>query len=313
MFFSVIIPTYNRPERLAACLHSLTRLDYETWELIVVNDGGEQSFTAVSDYLRQNLPVRLVTVSQRGPAAARNYGAGLAQGTHLAFTDDDCRLPSHWLRRLAAQFQAEPELAAVGGRPLTPEAILQQPEAAGSRAWQFLNDFLNQYLVDVQGNALLLLSNNVAYRRDVFTALSGFDETFPLAAAEDMELGYRLLAQGYRQCYVPDITIWHDHQMSGWGHLQQQFRYGRGAHFFYMALRRGGINGIQPAGDYAFYPALWSAIRRVRLPFRTTLLLAAGQMAYQAGTAYQTAWVFRPRRLLKWGRWLRRCVVGYDR
>jgi cellulose synthase/poly-beta-1,6-N-acetylglucosamine synthase-like glycosyltransferase len=312
MFFSVVIPTFNRPVRLVACLESLTRLDYEAWELIVVNDGGEHSFTAVSNQLCRRLPLRLATIGQRGPAAARNYGASLARGTHLAFTDDDCRLPPDWLRRLAVQFQADPELAAVGGRPLTPQSILQHPDALGSRVWQFLNDFLNQYLVDAQGNALLLLSNNVAYQREAFTALGGFDETFPLAAAEDMELGYRLLAQGYRQRYVPDITVWHDHQMNGWGHLRQQFRYGRGAHFFYMALRRGGITGIQPAGEHTFYLALWSAMRRVRLPLRTGLLLAAGQMAYQMGTAYQTAWAFRPHRLLKRSRMLQQRWVGRD-
>jgi cellulose synthase/poly-beta-1,6-N-acetylglucosamine synthase-like glycosyltransferase len=310
MFFSVVIPTYNRPERLAACLDSLTQLNYEEWELIVVNDGGEQSFTAVSDRHHQLLPLRLVTINRRGPAAARNHGAKLARGRHLAFTDDDCRVPSDWLHRLAAQFQADPEITAVGGRPLTPTPILQQPNAAGSRVWQFLNDFLNRYLVDAEGNALLLLSNNVAYRRDVFLATGGFNESFPLAAAEDMELSYRLLAHGYRQRYVPEITIWHEHQMSGWGHVQQQFRYGRGAHFFYVALRQGSINSIRPAANHAFYPALWAARCQARLPWPTTLWLAAGQIAYQMGTVYQTFSSFRKRRLHTWHRLLRQRLAG---
>ena len=81
MEFSVVIPTRNRPAALAACLQSFCQLDYPAgdWELIVVNDGGNDSFTAVSPQLRQALPLKLLDATPAGPAAARNRGAACSK------------------------------------------------------------------------------------------------------------------------------------------------------------------------------------------------------------------------------------------
>jgi glycosyltransferase involved in cell wall biosynthesis len=294
MKFSVVIPTRNRPAALAGCLHSFTALDYPlgAWELIVVNDGGDSSFTAVSDQLQTALPLRLVTIAAAGPAAARNAGARLASGDYLAFTDDDCRVTPDWLQQFAQGFR-QTGLEALGGQTLNPQA-----DKIGMSASQFLIDFLYEYMQDQTGNALLLVSNNVAYRRDVFATVGGFNESFPLAAAEDMEMSYRLVQQGYHQAYYPLAKVWHHHRLTPWGHVRQQFRYGRGAHFFRRAWRRDDLKCIQPVSEYSFYPALAAAIRRAHLPRRTGLLLVAGQLAYRVGTFYQTVWSFSRRRLL---------------
>jgi glycosyltransferase involved in cell wall biosynthesis len=96
MQFSVVIPTRNRPQALAACLASFARLDYPAgaWEIIVVNDGGDGSLlTAVPSHLHHLLPLKLIDAPHAGPAAARNRGAAAATFDHLAFTDDDCCVP----------------------------------------------------------------------------------------------------------------------------------------------------------------------------------------------------------------------------
>ena len=98
--FSIIIPTKDRPEALFHCLESFTRLDYPDWELIVVNDGGAESFANLPERLLEILPITLVDQEASGPAAARNYGASLASGDYLAFTDDDCRVEPDWLLQL---------------------------------------------------------------------------------------------------------------------------------------------------------------------------------------------------------------------
>ena len=67
-FFSVIVPTYRRPERLAACLRALAGLDYprERFEVIVVDDGGG----ATLDGAPATIDLTLVTQAHAGPAAA---------------------------------------------------------------------------------------------------------------------------------------------------------------------------------------------------------------------------------------------------
>ncbi len=282
MKFSVIIPTRNRPHALAACLDSFNALTYPTgaWELIVVNDGGSRSL-AVTDQLRSQLPLQFVTIAPSGPAAARNAGARLAQGDYLAFTDDDCRVSPDWLQQFERGF-AQTGLDALGGQTLNPEA-----DRRGAAASQFLIDFLYDYMQDKSGNALLLVSNNVAYRHQAFTAVGGFNQFFPLAAAEDMELSYRLATHGYRQAYYPAATVWHHHRLGAWGHVRQQFRYGRGACFFEQIKRQASYRTIRPTAN-SFYRSLAPAMRRACLPYRLCLLLVAGQIAFQVGKQFQT-------------------------
>jgi GT2 family glycosyltransferase len=283
MKFTVIIPTRNRPHALADCLHSFTALDYPAgaWELIVVNDGGEWSLT--TDQWPPQLPLQVVTIAPSGPAAARNAGARLARGDYLAFTDDDCRVSPDWLQQFERGF-AQTGLDGLGGQTLNP-----QVGRSGASASQFLIDFLYDYMQDQSGNALLLVSNNVAYRRPAFMAVGGFDESFPLAAAEDMEMSYRLVGRGYRLAYYPAAKVWHYHRLSAGGHLRQQFRYGRGAYFFERVARQENYQAMRPAAG-SFYRSLVAAMRRVSLPYRLRLLLLAGQIAFRVGKRYQGAY-----------------------
>jgi GT2 family glycosyltransferase len=283
--FSVIVPTRNRPQALAACLQSFTQLAYPAgaWELIVVNDGGEGSFTAVSPHLHQLLPLKLITTPQAGPAAARNRGAAEARFDHLAFTDDDCCVTPDWLHQFADGF-AQTGCDGLGGGWGNP-----QPENSAMRASQFLIEFMYGYMRDAADNNLMLVSNNVAYRRGVFTAVGGFNESFPLAAGEDMELGYRLVAQGYRQRYWPAAQVWHHHNLSRWGHIRQQFRYGRGGHFFLQAIAQLAQHGIliQPGSAKNFYRALAESVKQQPEPWSFTALVTVAQAAYRLGQFYQ--------------------------
>lgn len=283
-FFSIVVPTYNRPERLRACLQSFLQLDYpaERWELIVVNDGGAQSFTAVTDALRDALPLRLVDGPHAGPAATRNLGASLAGGDILAFTDDDCRVFPDWLQAFAAGF-ANPRWDALGGRAVTP---FEQNMA--EQAWQHLTDFLYDFMRDDGGNLLLLISNNAAYRRAAFEKVGGFNETFPLAAAEDMELSYRMLRAGYHQRFWEQAKIWHYHHLTLWGHVRQQFRYGRGGYYFSRMQRLHHDQPLMQLYYQAhFYPSLWQSLRRQGTPLPVQGLVRLAQVAYRLGMRYQ--------------------------
>ncbi len=283
-FFSVVVPTYNRPKRLKACLQSFLQLDYpvDRWELIVVNDGGAESFTAVTDQLIEKLPLRLVDGAHAGPAATRNLGASLASGTHLAFTDDDCQVFPDWLQAFAEGF-ANPHWDALGGRAVTP---FEQNVA--EQAWQHLTDFLYEFMRDEAGNLLLLISNNVAYQRAAFEKVGGFNETFPLAAAEDMELSYRLLRAGYHQRFWEQARIWHYHRLTLWGHIRQQFRYGRGGYYFARMQR---LHHDQPLMKLYyqehFYPSLWQSLRRQGKPLSVQMLVRVVQVVYRWGVRYQ--------------------------
>ena len=90
MLVSVIIPTYNRPERLAVALQSVQTLDFDgQLEVIVVNDHGAPVDDVV-EAAGRSLNVRLINQpAQGGPSAARNAGLEVAEGEYVAFLDDD--------------------------------------------------------------------------------------------------------------------------------------------------------------------------------------------------------------------------------
>jgi GT2 family glycosyltransferase len=230
--FSIIVPTYNRPQQLARCLRALAQLDYprNCYEVIVVDDGGSRPIDTVIAEVEGRMCLRLVTQPNRGPASARNAGARLANGRFLAFTDDDCAPASGWLRQLATLLRQEPDKM-VGG--YTINALPRNPFSITS---QLLIDFLYFYYNQTESRARFFTSNNFAVSAERFNQLGGFDEHIPLAAGEDRELCDRWLDNGFGMVYLPRAVIFHEHKLQLFSFWRQHFNYGRGA-WLYHSLR----------------------------------------------------------------------------
>ena len=115
--FSIIVPTYNRPDNLSLCLNAISNLQYpkDRFEVIVVDDGSPMSLESITARFRDSIYINLIWQANSGPATARNTGAENAKGKYLAFTDDDCTPASDWLLVLAKHF-AETPSHLIGGR-----------------------------------------------------------------------------------------------------------------------------------------------------------------------------------------------------
>lgn len=273
---SIIIPTYNRPVQLAACLESLAQLNYPTeqLEIIVVNDGGEAFDLLETDNLR------LISQPNRGPAAARNTGATHAKGAFLAFLDDDCRPEANWLSCLIEQLEKTPEML-VGGR--TMNALSANPFAVTS---QLLIDYLYDYYSRGADGPLFFASNNFALSARLFADMGGFDMTFPLAAGEDRDFCDRWRHCGRTLAYVPEAVIDHAHHLTARSFWRQHLNYGRGAYHFHQCrrLRHQEKAKMEPASFYlglVLFPfkVERTGMRRVM----TAVLLAVTQLANIAG------------------------------
>jgi glycosyltransferase involved in cell wall biosynthesis len=279
-FFSIVIPTYNRPERLGACLRSLTELDYprDRFEVVIVDDGSPTPMDAVVAPFHSQMSVTLLRQANAGPAAARNAGAQQAKGELIAFTDDDCMPSPNWLSGFAARLVQSPE-AMVGGRSLN-----ALPENLYSTASQALIDYLYSYYSDPQ-KEMFFASNNIAMARSQYLAIGGFDTSFPLAAAEDRELCDRWAQRGYAMSYAPEVTIRHAHHLSLKSFWRQHFGYGRGAFCFHQlrAARNDQPIKVEPV---KFYTDLLSyPLKRadVKSPWFVSLLFFLSQIATTTG------------------------------
>lgn len=87
VYFSVIIPTYNRSALLAETLHSVLEQSFCDYEIIVVDDG---SVDGTKEFLESlQAPLKVLYQANGGAGAARNRGAAEAKGQYLAFLDSD--------------------------------------------------------------------------------------------------------------------------------------------------------------------------------------------------------------------------------
>lgn len=265
--FSIVIPTYKRPEQLSACLASLARLDYprDRFEVLVVDDGSERPPEELVVSFRPQLRITLLVQPHAGPAAARNTGARQAKGRLLAFTDDDCAAASDWLLEFARALDEAPDTL-VGGR--TVNAL---PDNLYSSASQLLLDMFCRYTNNTFRRGGFFASNNMAVATALFRRVGGFDTSFPRAAGEDREFCARWLHDGYRTIYAPRAVVFHAHDLSFRSFWRQQMNYGRGAWRFHRVQAHRSI-------PFRFDPRLYLGL--LRIPFsRARGLQAVGLAA----------------------------------
>jgi GT2 family glycosyltransferase len=283
MKISVIIPTYNRPGRLVACLESLRHQDYpvESFEVIVVDDGGDDKLEPVVQPFHDALNLKLVKQQNTGPAGARNKGVANSNAAFIAFMDDDCTPREDWLSTLLQYLQAEPSKM-YGG--FTLNALEGNVYSAAS---QSLIDFLYSYYNTDPLNARFLTSSNMAMARSQFLAVGGFDTSFPGACGEDRELCDRWFHLGHQIRFVPDALIYHRHDLALRSFWRQHFNYGTGALRYWQCktLREQQALKTEPP---AFYFGLLTYAWRNKLPrpLSISVLLVLSQFANATGYFY---------------------------
>lgn len=220
--FSVIIPTYKRPDLLKLCLERLTpgAQTFEgPYEVIVSDDDPAGSAQAS---LGKAFPwVRWVQGPGKGPAANRNAGAAEAHGEWLAFTDDDCLPEPGWLAGYASAIQQNQNAEVLEGLTFSGDEPM--------RLLEFAPD---------NHTGGFLWSCNFAIRNKVFYALEGFDEAFPYAHMEDVDFRERLMQANYKLHFVESACVFHPRRLEvpSWKKsrtIESEFYYAaKHGHFF---------------------------------------------------------------------------------
>ena len=234
---TVVVPTRDRPDRLAVCLAALERQTADL-EIVVVDDASRDA-AAVAAAVAAAPRARLVRGAGRGPAAARNAGVAAARAPVVGFTDDDCEPVPGWAAALAARL-GDADAAAGPTRNARPE----NPFAAAAQA---VATHLAEASVDQAGRMRFAPTSNLACRADVCAAVP-FDESYPLAAGEDRDWCARLLGSGRTLVFTPDALVRHHQELSPRGFWRQQVRYGRGAYRFRAG--QGTLRRPEPASFY---------------------------------------------------------------
>jgi glycosyltransferase involved in cell wall biosynthesis len=224
---SVIIPAYNAEELLPECLRSLSdqTIPRDQYEVIVVDDGSTDGTAGVAG----SFPgVRVISQKNQGPAAARNLGAKESKGEFILFTDSDCVPERDWLERMLEPFVDDQKLAGDKGRYLT-----RQKELAA----RFVQaEYQDKYrLLERHREIDFIDTYSAGFRRDVFLRYGGYDTSFPVACAEDVELSYRMSNGGERMAYVPGAVVYHRHPDRWGAYFRKKYKF---AYWRMLAVRK---------------------------------------------------------------------------
>jgi glycosyltransferase involved in cell wall biosynthesis len=250
--FSIVIPTYGRPEALVDCLESLRALTGPSFEVIVVDDGSPAALDEAVLPFRDALNLTLLRQENAGPGAARNRGASAAKGTYLAFTDDDCRPDPGWLAAYETVLSDHPP--ALAGGPVRNGLPGNLFAAASQDITLFLYD-------TDRSDRAFFSSNNIACTKEMFEKVGGFDAG--LRTSEDRDLAIRWRASGGITVKAPHAVVQHFHNMTGRGFWRQQVSYGQGAKHLSAKLERTGLAEPITARGLGFYRDLFLAPYRI--------------------------------------------------
>ena len=284
LFFSVIIPTYRRPQDLAKLLEALEQQTFpkNRFQVIVVDDGGGILLDTIVAPFQRVLNLTLICQENKGPAAARNSGASFAKGAFLAFTDDDCLPAPGWLKAFAEVLEQFP-LTLCGGRTLN--ALQKNPY---SQATQILTDYVYREYKPAQNLGKFFLTNNLALQRKEFLKMGGFDSS--LRFGEDRELCRRWTWRHNALVFVPNAFVYHSHHLRLASFIRLHFSYGTGTAQFNKRCTQKRLKpaNLSPPPYYAKLLILGLKKEKNAHGLLINVLLLLSQICYIAGYAWDT-------------------------
>lgn len=273
---TVIIPSYDRPALLFDTVQAILSRTHVPAELIIVDQSRIPDSELGALAAPHGCQVRYVHSPWPGASAARNLGARLSTQDVLVFLDDDLIVEPAWLWAFVSGLRREGP-----GAVLTGQVLEATEEGAFAPSCTVSSDrAVYSGLVPRD----ILSSGNMAIRRADLVDAGGFDERLGpgtrYPAAEDNDLGFRLLRSGCRIVYVPEAMAWHRAWRAAGDLVRVQWRYGVGQGAFYA-------KNSSAASRFIAHRTIYDLVRPVRsLPERLRsrrLRRVLGDLAFSAG------------------------------
>lgn len=279
---TIVIPTFNRPQRLLSTLRSLLAQTETSFDVIVVDDCSDVPIDAqIGPDLRDSLRLRLLrTERNSGPAAARNLGLRAASTEFIAFLDDDVDAGEDWLASHLEAARGGPHVVSIGP--------LFAPPGWSSTPWNNWEaaTLARQYAAMTSGQYAAtwrqFFTGSAMVRRADILAVGGFDERF--TRAEDIELALRLFREGAQFVFASKAIGWHyaNRNFASWRTIPRAY-----ARFDVI------LDGLYPdlawlemiAREAGYRPRLTRAVRRLARfrplrPLMTTAAVAVARSSY---------------------------------
>ncbi|MFS2185107.1 glycosyltransferase family 2 protein [Mucilaginibacter sp. Mucisp84] len=222
MFFSIIIPLYNRPQEIKELLESLTLQTYSNFEVLVIEDGSVNDAEAIVNTFTDKLNLRYFKKQNEGQGFTRNFGFERAKGDYFVIFDSDCLIPPNYLR-IVNDSLAKNCLDAYGGPDGAHESFTPTQKAI---SYSMTSPFTTG---GIRGNKKGIgqfhpRSFNMGVSRQAWEKAGGFIIT---RLGEDIEYSIRIHSLGFKIGLIPDAIVYHKRRTNFYQFYKQLHFFGR--------------------------------------------------------------------------------------
>ena len=201
---SVIIVNYNGKALLEKCLESLSKVNYENFEIIVVDNNSTDGSV---ELVTKNYPsiILLKLNSNKGFAEPNNIGSKIATGKYLLFLNNDTIVTPNFISEMVQVIENDKKIAIC-------QSLLLKPDESVDSSGDFIDHLGVVYNSTKKTDEIREISSargaSMLIRKDVFDILEGFDEKF-YVSFEDVDLGWRTWMIGYKVILTPKSVVYH--------------------------------------------------------------------------------------------------------
>jgi len=222
MFFSIVIPLYNRPNEIDELLHTLTQQSYLQFEVLIIEDGSKIDAREIVSSYADRLDISYFYKENGGQGFARNYGFERAKGDYFIVFDSDCLIPPNYLEKVK-NYLLEHQLDAFGGPDGAHPSFSPVQKAI---SYSMTSPFTTG---GIRGNKKHIgrfhpRSFNMGISREVWEKTGGF--ILP-RLGEDIEFSIRIQSLGFKTGLIPGAVVYHKRRTDLFQFYKQLHFFGR--------------------------------------------------------------------------------------
>ncbi len=220
--YSLIIPTFGRPDEVYEFLESLTHSVFHDFEVIIADGTPKKSLEYITQSFFKQIPITFIYEEYLPVSDARNRGASVAKGEYFIFLDSDCIIPPDYLQKVDEFLKKNP-VDLFGGPDAAHESFTPVQKAI---SYSMTSLFTTG---GIRGNKNHVgtfhpRGFNMGISRRAFEQVNGYDTTF--RCGEDIDLSIRIIEAGFKSALIPDAYVYHKRRTDFQKFFKQVYRFG---------------------------------------------------------------------------------------
>jgi glycosyltransferase involved in cell wall biosynthesis len=223
MFFSIIIPLYNRPQEIKELLETLTRQTYTNFEVLVLEDGSVKDAADIVNSFTGQLNISYYVKPNEGQGFTRNFGFARAKGDYFIVFDSDCLIPENYLEVVNRRLNTDWLDAYGGPDDAHPSFTPIQRAISYAMTSPFTTGGIRGNKKNM-GGQFHPRSFNMGISRQVWQQAGGFIIT---RLGEDIEYSIRIHSKGFKIGLIPEAKVYHKRRTSFMQFYKQLHFFGR--------------------------------------------------------------------------------------